>query len=189
MFAQSLIKYFSLPLVLSSFLLTGCATQVVETPNMVKPSKVKLGEYKKVILIKSEIAPTYAKHPANIKAANKIDEILLRQLSAIYSDIEVKTVDAAKNLTASNEKVLVIKPKIKQIKFIGGAARFWAGAMAGSSVVIMDTDFIDLKTGQVLASPGYMRKAGAYTDPFGIGSNDMLNQIAADFANYVAMSQ
>jgi hypothetical protein len=181
--------YFAILILSSIFFMTGCATQVVEVPAQIKPSKVKLSQYKEVILVKAEIAPTYAKHPANIKAANKIDEILHQKLSAFYSNIQKKSVAEAKLLTASNDKVLVIKPKIKQIKFIGGAARFWAGAMAGSSVVIMDTAFIDLTTGEELANPGYLRKAGAYTDPFGIGSNDMLEQVAADVANYVAMSQ
>lgn len=186
----NLFKTFSIVTILfSSFLFTGCATKVVETPSEVKASKAKLGDYKKVILVKAEIAPTYAKHPANVKAANKIDETLRQKLSAIYSDIEVKSVAEAKNLGKSNSKTLVIKPYIKQIKFIGGAARFWGGAMAGSSVVIMDTAIIDLNTNETLANPGYYRKAGAYTDPFGIGSNDMLSQISADVVNYISLSQ
>lgn len=176
-------------LLLSGLLMGGCATQVVETPSAVKASKAKLGDYKKVILVKAEIAPNYAQHPANIKAANKIDEVLHQKLSAIYQDIEVKSVADAKNLSSTATKTLVIKPYIKQIKFVGGAARFWAGAMAGSSVVIMDTAIIDGNTKETLANPGYFKKAGAYTDVYGIGSNDMLNQIASDVVNYISLSQ
>ncbi len=189
MFTQSLKAFSLFTMLLSILMIGGCATKVVETPSEVKASKAKLGDYKKVILVKAELAPAYAKHPANVKAANKIDENLRQKLSAIYQDIEVKTVAEAKNLPQSNTKTLVIKPLIKQIKFIGGAARFWGGAMAGSSVVIMDTAIIDLNTNEVLANPGYYRKAGAYTDPFGVGSNDMLNQIAADVINYISLSQ
>ena len=84
-----------------------------------------------------------------------------------------------------NDKVLVIAPKIKQIKFIGGAARFWAGAMAGSFVVVMDVHFIDASTGELIVSPGFQRTAGAYSDAFGTASNRMLSDVAQDVAIYV----
>jgi hypothetical protein len=172
-------------------LVVGCATQVVETPSPITPATQKLGQYTQVILVQSELAGIYAGQAPNIKAATKIDEILGQQLAAQYANLETVTLDAARTLApaASGEKVLVIRPLIKQIKFIGGAARFWAGAMAGSSVVIMDTAFIDHNSGQRIANPGFSRRAGAYADPFGVGSNLMLEDVAKDVSNYSAMNK
>lgn len=140
-----------------------------------------------MILVKSEIAKPYANQSANIKAVNKIDEVLASRLGAIFDEVEVKTAQevAAMDFSAIQERdVLLIKPLVKQVKFIGGAARFWAGAMAGSSVVILDASFEEAKTGKQLSSPGFLRKAGAYTDAFGVASNVMLSDVAQDVANY-----
>ena len=171
-------------LVLFSLMLFGCATQVTETPSPVTPSKARFGGFEKVILVRTAIAPTYGEHEANIKAVNKIDEVLASRINAILDNVEIKTADQLKAMNLSDPDVLVIKPYVKQIKFIGGAARFWAGAMAGSSVVIMDVAF-ERGDGQKLSNPGYMRKAGAYSDAFGVASNRMLNDVVEDVANYV----
>ncbi|GLS25746.1 hypothetical protein [Marinibactrum halimedae] len=172
----------------SVLFLASCATQIVETPSRVTPATVKLSTFKKVVLVDAELAPNYAGQGANEKAAKKINEHLQMKLSGIFSDLEVVSVEEskAKSYTQySNNEVLVIKPYIKQIKFIGGAARFWAGAMAGSSVVIMDTAFLDGASKNQLSNPGFERSAGAYTDAFGIASNRMLEDVAYDVVNYV----
>jgi hypothetical protein len=177
-------------LVLVTALVSGCATQVTETPSKVTPATTDLGEFSQVILVKTEIAPTYASHPANLKAVKKIDEILAERLGGVLENVQVKTLDQIKSENlANNGNVLFIKPYVKQIKFIGGAARFWAGAMAGSSVVIMDVAFEDGANGTKLSNPGFMRKAGAYTDAFGVASNAMLDDVAQDVVNYVAANK
>ena len=172
---------------LSTLFVSGCATQVTEEPSKITRSDIPFGQFDKVVLVKAEIAEEFAGHGANVKAANKIDEILAQKLSAQFGDFSVMTLEEAQQMfpgNTSNDNTLIIKPLIKQIKFIGGAARFWAGAMAGSSVVIMDTAFIDGNSGRVLSNPGYYRKAGAYTDIVGVASNEMLEDIAVDVANY-----
>lgn len=181
---MTLLSSLRASLVLFSLMLFGCATQVTEAPSPVTPPKVRFGEFKKVVLVRSAIAPAYAEHEANIKAVNKIDELFAGRINAILDNVDLKTADQLKAMNLSDPNVLVIKPYVKQVKFIGGAARFWAGAMAGSSVVIMDVAF-ERGDGQKLSNPGYMRKAGAYSDGFGIASNRMLNDVVEDVANYV----
>ena len=181
---MNLLSSLKAPLILFSLMLFGCATQVTETPSPVTPSKARFGDFEKVILVRAAIAPTYAKHEANIKAVNKIDEVFASRINAILDNVDIKTVEQVEAMKLSDPKVLVIKPYVKQIKFIGGAARFWAGAMAGSSVVVMDVAF-ERGDGQLLSNPGFMRKAGAYTDAFGVASNRMLNDVVEDVANYV----
>jgi len=170
-------------LVVFTLMLFGCATQVTESPSPVTPSKTRFAEFNRVVLVRAAIAPAYAGHEANIKAVNKIDEVLVGRVNAILDNVEVVTAEQLKSLKL-NDKTLVIKPLVKQVKFIGGAARFWAGAMAGSSVVVMDVAF-ERGNGQQLSNPGFMRKAGAYSDAFGVASNRMLNDVAEDVANYI----
>lgn len=188
-FSKTLVKF--IPFVALAAL-ASCATQVTETPTQIKRSSVPFGQFGKAILLKTEMAVEYEGQGANEKAVKKIDEILAERTRALFDSIEVITLDEYKamDLTQLSAKdVLVIKPYIKQIKFIGGAARFWAGAMAGSSVVVMDTHFIDAASGEVVGEAGFYRRAGAYTDAFGTASNRMLEDVAQDVVNYIATNR
>jgi hypothetical protein len=172
--------------------LAGCSTQVTEKPTATKRASIKLGDFKQVVLVASKIAPTYAAHSANIKAVNKIDEILSVRVNSLFEGVAVIKADQLEKWTTTASQkgdTLIIKPYVKQIKFIGGAARFWGGAMAGSSVVIMDAIFEDAATGEVIGKMGTYRRAGAYADPFGIGSNRMLDDAAQDITNYISANQ
>ncbi|BFM09687.1 hypothetical protein [Halioxenophilus aromaticivorans] len=171
-------------------LLSGCATQVTETPAKPMRSSVPFSEFENVVLVEAELAPPYTGQGANEKAAKKINEVLLAQVTQQLNNVKaVSLADFASNSydkTSTPKTTLIIKPLIKQIKFIGGAARFWGGAMAGSSVVVMDTIFIDAATGEQIGVYGNYRKAGAYTDAFGIQSNVMLHNAAEDVGMYIS---
>jgi hypothetical protein len=186
---KKIVKLSILTLIVS---LVGCATQVTEQPTETKRASVKAGDFKKIILVASEIAPIYAEHGANIKAVNKIDEILATRITGSLDNVTVIKAEQLEESTISASQkgdILIIKPYVKQIKFIGGAARFWAGAMAGSSVVILDVILKDAATGEVIGKTGSYRRAGAYADPFGIGSNRMLEDAAQDIINYISANQ
>src|SRR5690606_35710420 len=83
-------------------------------------------------------------------------------------------------------RTLQIEPYIKEIKFIGGAARFWAGAMAGSSAVLMGVTYRDSKTGEVIAAPEFLRVGNAYAGAWSMGASDnqMLETVAMDVVHY-----
>jgi len=76
-------------------------------------------------------------------------------------------------------------------KFIGGAARFWAGAMAGSSAVLMQVTFRDGNTGQIIADNEFYRVANACYEGLTIGVPDnlMLEEIARDVASYCSLNR
>lgn len=183
--AKSLFVSFTL-------LIGACATQVVETPSDIQRSSIPLGEFKRIILVEAELASIYAGQSANEKAAKKINEILASETRKNLDNVEQVSLEEFKAIDLSSvesKDVLVIKPLIKQIKFIGGAARFWAGAMAGSSVVIMDTVFIDGASNEQIGITGSYRKAGAYTDVYGISSNGMLSEVSQDVGMYIAVNK
>lgn len=187
---MQLLNNFTKLFALTTLILLGaCATQVTETPTPAQASSVPLSEFSKVILVEAEMAPIYAGQGANEKAARKINQILEQQTRSYLSNVERVSLEEYQTMdfaSADEKEVLVIKPYIKQIKFIGGAARFFAGAMAGSSVVIMDTVFSDAASKQVIGKTGSYRKASAYGDGFGIASNRMLEDVAVDVGVYIS---
>lgn len=113
--------------------------------------------------------PAYADHNSNLSAAAAIDRNLRKSL--------------VPHLTAWDRhegKALVIERHIEEIKFIGGAARFWAGALAGSSAVTMRVGYRDAETGVVIASPAFYQHAKAMSGAWTVGGadNGMLLRIA-----------
>ena len=104
---------------------TACATNLPKPTITPQPVTVRLGTFDKVTLLPITIAPEYAGSGANQKAARKINEVLEQNAKLLFKNLRV-----AQTVPSSG---LVITPEIVAIKFIGGAARFWVGAMAGSS--------------------------------------------------------
>jgi len=84
-------------------------------------------------------------------------------------------------------RVLNIEPTIVQLKFVSGGARFFAGALAGSSAVLMRVKFTDAQTGRVIADPEFYQRAAAYGGAWSIGGTDngMLARIATVVQQYL----
>ncbi|MGR9072053.1 MAG: hypothetical protein ACU833_03195 [Gammaproteobacteria bacterium] len=167
-------------------LLGGCATTGIgpqDARNSV--STEKLSTYDPVFMKHASLAPAYRDSSANLAALKKIDENLFKEMHALFPNLAEYPSDASIAVTAGN--ALIIEPYVEKIKFIGGAARFWAGALAGSSAVILKMTYRDQATGKVLCDPSFFQRAsamgGAWT--FGAHDNSMLfriAQVAADHA-------
>jgi hypothetical protein len=86
-----------------------------------------------------------------------------------------------------NGRVLDVEPRIVQLKFVSGGVRFFAGALAGSSAVLMRVKFIDAQTGRVIADPEFYQRAAAYGGAWSIGGTDngMLARIATVVQQYL----
>ncbi|MFT5136428.1 MAG: hypothetical protein ACI8XV_001459 [Arenicella sp.] len=92
------------------------------------------------------------------------------------------------------KRLLVIKPHINGIRFVGGGARFWGsfvpgigGAVAGRSWIYLTATFIDGSTGEIIATPELYR-LGATTSRIGSGAKHdyiMIERMAVDFARYI----
>lgn len=163
------------------FLMTGCATNISKPTAMPQPAKERFGTFKMVEYEHVTLAPGFDTARANQKAAKKIDELLSAGMLNIFPGM--KQVDQSTG--KATEKTLVIRPVIKEIKFIGGMTRFWVGAMAGSSAVLMQVDYLDKATGNVLSSAQFYRAANAWGGGgMGISDNMMLSEITQDVLNY-----
>jgi hypothetical protein len=88
-------------------------------------------------------------------------------------------------------RTLIIEPRIEKIRFIGKGARFWAGAFAGSSQVLVKVKMTDQATGVVIAEPEFYQHArgmaGAWT--FGAADNSMLIRVASMTLQYLQDNQ
>lgn len=84
-------------------------------------------------------------------------------------------------------RVLVIEPRVDKIRFIGGGARFWAGALAGTSRVLMKARITDQTTGALIAEPEFYQHAAGMAGAWTIGGADkaMLARTTTLLADYV----
>ena len=166
----------------------GCATHIRQPAGSPQPTKVKFGESKDVQLLHVSLAPASAKSGANKKAAKKINELLVSNMRQVFPNVQVLETAGT---SASAARTLLIEPQIEEIKFVGGMARFWWGAMSGSSAVLMKVTYKDLGTGDILTAPEFYRSAnamgGAYS--MGVSDNAMLDSIVQDVCNYTKLNQ
>lgn len=168
--------------------LTGCATNIRRPAAAPQPAKAKFGTFSQVEVAPVAIAPTYAGHEANQRAKAKIEENLMAGLRMAFPNL--KTADAAAP-TTGRPGVLRIEPVIQEIKFIGGMARFWAGAMAGSSAVLMQANYIDCGSGAVIANPEFYAQANSWAGGWTMGAMDnlMLTRVANECVTYTTANR
>ena len=174
----------TLLLLLAFTLAQGCATNLSKPDGTPQPTPVRLSTFKTITMKKIEIAPDFASAGANQKAAKKINEVLVENMRMVFPNLRETDGEDVRS-------GLLIEPLIQEIKFIGGAARFWVGAMAGSSAVLMKVTFRDASTGEVLQAPQFYRSAGAYSGSWsmGVADNRMLEDVAKDVVNYAKLNQ
>jgi hypothetical protein len=76
---------------------------------------------------------------------------------------------------------------VSELKFVDGGTRFFAGAFAGSSAVVMQLRLIDAATKAVVAQPEFFQRAAAMGGAWSIGGTDnsMLERIAGVAQEYL----
>ena len=164
-------------------LLAACTTNYITPPASPTnpPPSTALSAFEHVELAAVTIAPPYNEHEKNIAAATKIQENIVANLTPL---IGVWNMDSGGTAPMGT---LVIEPVITQIKFISASGRVMAGAMAGSSAVVMVVTLRQKETGTVVAAPEFFQRAqamaGAYT--FGAHDNMMLTRVAKLVTDYI----
>lgn len=106
---------------------------------------------------------------------------------SIYMDQRVGGTLAGWENRNPNGRVLNVEPHIVQLKYVGTAARIFAGDFAGSSAVLMRVRFTDAQTGQVIANPEFYQRAAAPGGTWSFGGTDkgMLARIATVVQQYL----
>jgi len=122
----------------------------------------------------------YAGQGPNEAAAAKIEEHMQNGLAPLFSGW-----GAAAPATAG-KRTLLVQPHVQEIKFIGGGARFFVGAMAGSSYVTLRVRYVDAASGKTVAEPQFSIRSPGRAGFMGIADNEMLRDIAAMVRDYTA---
>ena len=171
------------------FILAGCATHLSKPSKSPEPSAVRLGTFDRAEMKAVGISDSFAGNSANQRALKKINEHLFSDMRIVFPNL--KRIETGENFSTGSDHTLQITPYVKEIKFIGGGARFWVGAMAGSSAVLMQATFTDSSTGKIIADPEFYRSAGAYAGGWTVGATDnhMLADIARDVIDYTTLNK
>lgn len=132
----------------------GCVTDIY-APAATNPAPSRaFNEFGNFRLEPVALDPAFASHGYNVSATAAIDRNLRASL-----------IPHMVGWDKGHGSTLVIQPSVEEIKFIGGGARFWAGALAGSSAVVMRVTYTDEGTGAVIASPVFYQHASAWAAP------------------------
>ena len=127
------------------------------------------------------LAPDMADKKNVDKVVAKVQENIEQSVGPILKDWNASAASAA------NPAKILIEPAILSVHKPSGANRFFAGAMAGNSHIVMKVKITEQPSGKVIAEPEFYRRAnamaGAWT--FGAHDNAMLQKIAGLLANYL----
>lgn len=168
-------------LFLSVLLLAGCVTRIAPTADYNPPPSETFNNFTHFDLRKVELNPSYQGHSINYKAATKVDENMRLRVGE-----KIKRWNK-KGDSQSEKRTLLIKPVVEEVKFIYGAARYFAGPFAGSSAVRVKVQFVDKDTGQVIAEPEFYQRANAFagTFSFSVADSLMLTRTGEMIADYI----
>ncbi len=145
---------------------------------------VKFGTFSNVEIKPFSIAAKHSGHKGNDESRRVMTAMLSEKLGNMFGSL--KCLPAGSAFSGSAARTLQITPHVEDIRIVSGAARFWVGAMAGASHVLVSVTFRDSSTGAVVARPQFFRKVSGYVDVWGAAGNRMRDEICGDILVYVA---
>ena len=161
--------------------LSSCATTYVKPTAATNPAPAEaFSSFQHFEVQPITMGALYAGQSANEAALRKIQENFDERVGALV------TMWNARAPVGTAGRTLVIVPHIQDIKFISGGKRFWAGAMAGSSAVLLKIKFMDKATGTEVNSAEFYQRAAAMGGQFTMGGTDngmlvRITQLASDY--------
>ena len=159
----------------------GCVTTVETPETSFNPAPASsFSSYSQIELNPVQFDPGLPSGSANQAALQKIQENVNAEIGSTLEQWNSSP-------SATSNGRLVIEPVITEMKFVGGATRVFAGALAGSSAVVMKVRIYDSESGDTIAEPEFYQRAaamgGAYT--VGVTDNLMLVRIANLLVEYL----
>lgn len=162
--------------------LGGCVTTVKDMPASTfnPPPASSLSAFRQIELIPIRHDLDVQMNEANQRALQKIQENIDVKIGRI-----LKQWNTSPSSASSGQ--LVIEPTITELKFVSGGTRFFAGALAGNSAVVMRVKIYEKESGEVIAHPEFYQRAVAIGGAWSLGTtdNNMLKRIADLFTDYL----
>jgi hypothetical protein len=130
------------------------------------PPSVPLNTFDRFEISAIAMVDPYAGQPANEQAKERLQANLNERVPPVLAEWNAKP---EKN---QPPRTLKIEPTIRHVKFISGKARFWAGAFAGGTAVLMTVKLSDAASGTVIAEPEFYQHANAMGAAYSFGATD-----------------
>lgn len=145
------------------------------------PPKAALESFDRFEIAKITMEAPYAGQGANEQAKERLQINLDERTTPLLAEWN------AKEPKHSPPRTLKIEPAIRHVKFISGKARFWAGAFAGGTAVLMTVKLSDAASGEVIAEPEFYQHANAMGAAWSFGATDktMLVRVTDLISNYL----
>jgi len=169
-------------LLLSVLALSACATRLTKPQGPALAPATSIQTYERIILTPITISPEFAKHDSNQDARVKMNDYLQKLMQVTFKGKNLQIVSDESEINVTEQRTLIIKPHIKEIKYVNTAARIFAGAMAGGSAVLMEVSMIDTNGNRSIGNPEFYADASAWS---GFGAdNRVLNEVIEDIDTY-----
>jgi len=159
----------------------GNVVSYIEPKNETNPAPAApLNSFQRFEVSPIAMDAPYAGQEANEAAKQSIQANLDERIQPVLAEWNAKPVEAA-------PKTLKIEPTIRHVRFVTGGKRFWGGAFAGGSAVLMTVKLSDASTGEVVAEPELYQHANKMGAAWSFGATDkaMLVRVAAMVVNYL----
>ena len=145
------------------------------------PPSVALESFDRFEIAAIAMVDPYAGQPANEQAKERLQINLDERVPPVLAEWN------AKPEKHQPPRTLKIEPTIRHVKFISGKARFWAGAFAGGTAVLLTVKLSDAASGEVIAEPEFYQHANAMGAAWSFGATDkaMLVRVTDLIANYL----
>ncbi|HVJ42289.1 MAG TPA: hypothetical protein VM639_12365 [Dongiaceae bacterium] len=156
-------------------LLAGCVTHIAASSTQNPPPSEPLAHFDHFELLPVDGTAEAKKEAA---AYSHVDGNLQSELKAVIGAWEK---------SGTGGRKLQIAPYVQDLKFVDGGTRFFAGALAGSSAVVVKLRLTDADSKAVIAEPQFFQRAAAMGGAWSVGAtdNDMLKRIATIAATYM----
>lgn len=171
---------------LALFLLVSCGGKQTQTEQTAAPAVIKLDKKYDTLLFSAFTAkPIITKdYPQAAK------ELQHSAMTTLQMENTFKKIGKTSQDQPIDGNTLIIKVDITDLRIVGGTARFWGGAMAGSSGLEWDFELIDGATSKVIRK----EKMNSWNNAFGAawtgGSSDnsLLDDVGKIIAKYITDS-
>jgi hypothetical protein len=164
------------------FLIIACGGQQTKSDNQAaaqQPDPPLAKSYRNIIV--GEISSTPEIKKDYPEALNECKASLM---SALLMQNKFKSVTPARKGTKYPSASLLVKTSVSDIHIVHGAARFWAGAFAGSSYMNLKLKLTDGATGKVVREKEITSANNAWAAAWVGGSSD--HTLPADMGKIVA---
>lgn len=122
----------------------------------------------------------WAGQKGNEAARTMLQADLDERLKPLLAEWNAKT-------AGDTPRTLRIQPQVRYIRFITGGKRFWGGAFAGGSAIMVSLKITDAANGDTIAEPDFYQQANAMGAAWSFGATDkaMLIRISNMITEYL----